>query len=72
MVNIFGNKIVQKLVGNFFLAKSFFVNMDVYFRIWPLDAAIMQAKVRLSHKKYSLIRLSVFLKNGLIRRYTPY
>ena len=30
MVNISGNKVVQKLVGNFFLAKGFFVNMDVY------------------------------------------
>ena len=23
---------MQKIVGNFFLAKSFFVNMDVYFQ----------------------------------------
>ena len=29
MVNISGNKVVQKIVGNFFLAKGFFVNMDV-------------------------------------------
>ena len=32
MVNISGNKVVQKIVGNFFLAKGFFVNMDVYFQ----------------------------------------
>ena len=30
MVNIFGNKGVQKIIGKFFLAKGFFVNMDVY------------------------------------------
>ena len=30
MVNISGNKVVQKIVGNVFLAKGFFVNMDVY------------------------------------------
>ena len=30
MVNISENKVVQKIVGNFFLAKGFFVNMDVY------------------------------------------
>ena len=32
MVNISGNKVVQKIVGKFFLAKVFFVNMDVYFQ----------------------------------------
>ena len=32
MVNISGNKVVQKIVGNFFLAKDFFVSMDVYFQ----------------------------------------
>ena len=32
MVNISGNKIVLKIVGKFFLAKGFFVNMDVYFQ----------------------------------------
>ena len=31
MVNIFGNKVVQKIVI-FFLAKGFFVNMAVYFQ----------------------------------------
>ena len=37
-----------------FLAKGFFVNMDMYFQnmvIALLEAVIMQAKVRLSHKK---------------------
>ena len=29
MVNISGNRVVHKIVGNFFLAKVFFVNMDV-------------------------------------------
>ena len=32
MVNISGNKVVQKIVGKFFLAKGFFANMDVYFQ----------------------------------------
>ena len=31
MVNISG-KVVQKIVGKFFLAKAFFVNMDIYFQ----------------------------------------
>ena len=30
MVNISGNKVVQKVVGKFFLSKDFFVNMGVY------------------------------------------
>ena len=29
MVNIFGNKVVQKIVRKFFLVKVFFVNVDV-------------------------------------------
>ena len=29
MVNISGNKVVQRIVGKFFLAKGFLVNMDV-------------------------------------------
>ena len=33
MVNIFGNKVVQKIIGNFFFSKTFFfVNMDVHFQ----------------------------------------
>ena len=34
MVNISGNNVVQKIVaaGKLFLAKGFFVNMDVYFQ----------------------------------------
>ena len=32
MVNIFGDKVVQKIVGKFFWAKGFFVNMDMYFQ----------------------------------------
>ena len=32
MVDISGNKVAEKIVGNFFLAKGFFVNMDVYFQ----------------------------------------
>ena len=32
MVDISGNKIVQKIVGKCFLAKGFFVNMDVHFQ----------------------------------------
>ena len=31
MVNISGNMVVQKIVGKFFLAKGFFVNMDMFF-----------------------------------------
>ena len=32
MVNISGNKVVQKILGKFFWANGFFVNMDVYFQ----------------------------------------
>ena len=59
-------------IGKFFWQKIFFVNMDVYFQNMAraVEAAIMQAKVRLKvTKSYSLSRLSVFL-NSLIRRYT--
>ena len=39
-------------LGNFFLAKGFFLSIWMCtFRIWPLEAVIMQAKLRLSHKK---------------------
>ena len=39
-------------LGNFFLAKGFFLSIWMCtFRIWPLEAVIMQAKPRLSHKK---------------------
>ena len=31
MVTISGTKVSQKIVGKFFLAKGFFVNMDLYF-----------------------------------------
>ena len=32
MVNISGNKVVQKIVGKCFLTRDFFVNMDEYFQ----------------------------------------
>ena len=32
MINISGNKVVQKIVGKFFSAKGFFVNMDLCFQ----------------------------------------
>ena len=32
MVNVVGDKIVQKVVGKYFLAKDFFVITDVYFQ----------------------------------------
>ena len=32
MVNISGNKVAQKVVSKFFLARGFFVNMEVYFQ----------------------------------------
>ena len=32
MVNISGNKVVQKIVGKFYLANGFFVNMGLYFQ----------------------------------------
>ena len=32
LINISGNKVVQKAVGKLFLAKGFFVNMDVHFQ----------------------------------------
>ena len=48
MVNISGNKVVQKIVGKFFLAKGIFVNMDVYIlsEYGHLEAVILQAKPR--------------------------
>ena len=52
MVNILGNKVAQKIVGKHFLAKGFFVTLQMCtFRIWPLETAIMQVKLRLSQKK---------------------
>ena len=41
------------LTVNFFGKKFFYVNMDVYFQniVSAVEAAIMQAKVWLSHKK---------------------
>ena len=72
MVNISGNKVVQKIVGKFFLAKGFFVNMDVYFQNMAIRSCDYANQGAVKTKSYSLIRLSVFLINGLIRRYTPY
>ena len=46
MVNISGNKVVQKTVDKFCLAKRFFINIGMCtFRIRSLEAAILQAKV---------------------------
>ena len=72
MVNISGNKVVQKIVGKFFLAKGFFVNMDVYFQNMAIRSCDYGSQGVIKTKIYSLIRLSVFLINGLIRRYAPY
>ena len=41
---------MQKIVGKFFLAKGFFVDIDEYFQSMAIKAAIMQAKA-LSQKK---------------------
>ena len=74
MVNIPGNAVAQKFVGKKFSAKGFFVITDVYFQNMTIRncSAIMQGSLQLAEKSYSLIRLSVFLKNSLNRRYTPY
>ena len=75
MVNLSGNKVVQKIVAKFFLAKGFFVNMDVYFQnmaIRSCDYASQGVIISDKKKSVSLIRLSVFHKNSLIRRYTSY
>ena len=36
MVNIPGNKVVQKIEGKIFLVKGFFVNMNMYFQNIPI------------------------------------
>ena len=74
MVNLSGNKVVQKIVAKFFLAKGFFVNMDVYFQNMAIRSCdyASQGVIISDKKSVSLIRLSVFRKNSLIRRYTPY
>ena len=51
MVNIPENKVAQKIVGKFFWSKVFLSIWMCTFGIWPLEAAIMQAKLRLSLKK---------------------
>ena len=50
MINIPGNKVAQKIIGKFFWQKDFLSFRMCTFRIWPLEAAIMQAKLRLSYK----------------------
>ena len=42
-VNISGNKVVQKIVSKFFWQKVFLAIWMCSFRIWSLEAAIMQA-----------------------------
>ena len=70
---ISGNKVVEKIVDKFSLGKGFFVNMDVYIQNMAIRSCDYASQgVIKSQKLYSLIRLSVFLKNSLIRRYTPY
>ena len=51
MVNILPGNVVQKVVGKIFWQKIFSSLWMVTFRIWLLETAIMQAKLRLSHKK---------------------
>ena len=72
MVNISGNKVAQKIVGKFFLVKGFFVNMDVYFQNMAIRSCDYASQGAIKSRKVSLIRLTVFLKNSSIRRYTPY
>ena len=50
MVNISGNKVVQKIVGNVFWQKVFLSIWMCTFKIWSLEAAILQAKVCKSQK----------------------
>ena len=54
MVNIVRDKIVQQVVGKYFLAKGFFVITDVYFQ----NIAIRNC----DYARQAAIRLSVFLK----------
>ena len=62
MVNIVRDKIVQKVVGKYFLAKGFLSLQMCTFRIWPLETAIMQGKLRLVYQ--------FFLKRSFKKRYT--
>ena len=64
MVNISGNKVVQKIVGKFFLAKAFFVNMDVHFQNMAIRSCDYASQGAIKSQKiiYSLIRLQFFLK----------
>ena len=65
---------MQKIVGNFFLGKGFFGNMDVYFQNMAIRSSdyVSQGAIKLQKVSYSLIRISVFVKNSLIRRYALY
>ena len=52
MINIPRNKVAQKSGGKFFWQKVFLSIWMCTFRMWLLEAAIMQAKLQLiSHKK---------------------
>ena len=58
MVNIVGDKTVQKVVSKYFLAKDFFVITDVYFQ----NMAIRNCDYARQAARQAAIRLSVFLK----------
>ena len=52
MVNISGTKVVQKTVGNFFLAKGFFVNMDVYFQNMAIRSCDFTSQGAIKSQKF--------------------
>ena len=63
-----------KNCGQIFFGKFFFVNMDVYFQNMAISirSCNYASQGAIKSQKVSLIRLSVFLKNSLINRHTPY
>ena len=52
MVNISQTKVVQKLVGKFFWAKGFFVNMDVYFQYMTIRSCDFASQGAIKSHKF--------------------
>ena len=69
---ITGNKVVRKIVGKFFWQKVFCQYGCVLSEYGHQKLQLCKPRCDYVTKSYSLIRLSVFLENSLIRRYTPY
>ena len=51
MVNIPGNNIMQKIVGKIFLAKGFFVNIDVYFQNMAIRSCDFASQTAIKSQK---------------------